>query len=71
MTVRLFTVLWIVWGIGFVVLEGAAYFRRSYEDTATWHLREIMLAHPLLFILVPSAFCAVAIHLVVDGLRAG
>lgn len=67
---RTTTWLWIAWGLAFVALEGWAFYKSSYADTLTGHLRNVMLAHPVAMVAIPTVVVGVAVHLLIEALRA-
>lgn len=66
---RPITWFWIAWAIAFLIGEGWAVYRLSYDDTLTAHLRAVMLAHPLATVVVPTFVVGLAIHLLIETLR--
>lgn len=66
---KAYTIAWLVWLVAFFAIEWAAFIHGGYAATATGHLVAVMKAHPIAFITIPCVFVAIALHLVVDGLR--
>lgn len=63
------TRLWVVWAVGFVVLEGWAVATSQPEHTLTWHLRPVFLNHPLTWFLLAGSLAWLNVHLLAPTLE--